>query len=76
VAVVDGPSDDVPIDVVHPGPQELGELKCAWEKIRDSLRSALETLTSELVHHHRSLLAFMHCRSALRRWMSGLVCSS
>ncbi|KAI0285442.1 hypothetical protein BGY98DRAFT_1093025 [Russula aff. rugulosa BPL654] len=38
VAVIDGPSDDAPIDVVHP--QELGELKCAWEKTRDSLRSA------------------------------------
>ncbi|KAI0267204.1 hypothetical protein BGY98DRAFT_1026603 [Russula aff. rugulosa BPL654] len=52
VAAIDGPSDDAPIDVVHP--QELGELKCVWEKTRDSLRSALEILTSESVHHHRS----------------------
>jgi len=71
VAVVDGPSDDAPIDVVHP--QELGESKFAWEKTRDSLRSALETLTSDPVHHHRSSLAFMHCRSALRRWMTSTV---
>jgi len=70
VAVIDGPSGDAPIDVVHP--QELGEIKCSWEKARDSLRSALEALTSEPVHHHRSL-AFMHYRSALRRWMTSLV---
>jgi len=74
VAITDSASDDAPIDVAHP--QELGELKCAWEKTRDSLRSALETLTSEPVHHHRSSLAFMHCRSALRRWMTSLVCFS
>ena len=63
VAVIDSPSGDAPTDVVHP--QELDELKFAWEKTRDSLRSALETLTSEPVHLHRSL-----CRSALRRWMT------
>ena len=75
VAVIDGDSGDTPIDVVvHP--QELGELKCAWEKTRDSLRSALETLTCEPVHHHRSSLAIMHCRSALRRWMTSLICFS
>jgi len=74
VAVIDSPSDDAPIDVVHA--QELGELKCAWEKTRGCLRSALETLTSEPVHHHRPSLAFTHCRSALRRWMTGLVCFS
>jgi hypothetical protein len=73
VAVIDGPCD-APIDVVHP--QELGELKCAWEKTRDFLRSALETLTSKPVHHHRSSLGFMHCRSALRRWMTSLACFS
>ena len=68
VAVIDGPA---PIDVVHP--QELGELKFAWEKTRRSLRSALEMLTSEPVHHHRSSPAFMHCQSTLRRWMTSLV---
>jgi hypothetical protein len=68
---MDGPSGDAPIDVAHP--QEIGELKCAWEKTRDSLRSALETLTSEPVHYHRSSLDFMRCRSALRRWMTSLV---
>jgi len=67
VAVIDVPSGDAPIDVAHP--RELGELKCAWEKTRDSLRSALETLTSESVHHHRSSLTFM-------RWMTSLVCFS
>jgi hypothetical protein len=74
VAVIDGPSGDASIDVAYP--QELGEIKCAWEKTRDSLRSALETLTSEPVHHRRAL-AFMHHRSALlRRWMTSLVCFS
>ena len=65
---MDGPSDDASIDEVHP--QELGELKCAWEKTRSSLRSALESLTSEPVHHHRSSLAFVQCRSAFRRVVS------
>ena len=74
IAAIDGPSSNAPIDVGHP--EELGELKCAWEKRRDSLRLALETLTSEPVHHHRSSLAFVHRRSALRRWMTGLVCFS
>jgi hypothetical protein len=74
VAVIDEPSDDRPIDVDHS--QELGELKCAWEKTRDCLRSALDTLTREAVHHHRSSLAFMHCRSSLRRWMTSVVCFS
>ena len=73
-AAIDGSSDDAPIDVVHP--QELGELKCAWEKTRDSLRSALETLTSEPVHHHRSSLVSMHRQFAFRRWMTNLVCIS
>ena len=68
---MDGASGDAPIDVDHG--QELGELKCAWEKTRDCLRSGLETLTSEAVHHHRSSLAFTHFRSSLRRWMSSLV---
>ena len=74
VATIDGPSSDAPIDVGHP--RELGELKCSWEKRRDCLRSALETLTSEQAHDHRSSLGFMHCRSALRRWMTNLVCFS
>ena len=47
VAVIDGPSGDAPIDEFHS--QELGELRCAWEKTRDSLRSALDCLTSEPV---------------------------
>jgi hypothetical protein len=71
VAVIDRPSGDVPIEGVHH--QELGELKCAWEKTRDCMRSALETLTSGRVHHHRSSPTFTHCRSALRRWMASLV---
>jgi hypothetical protein len=76
VAVIDGSSDGAPIEGVHP--QELGEfgeLKCAWEKTRDTIRSALETLTSERVNHHRSplALAFMHRRFALGRWMTSLV---
>ena len=71
VAVTDGFSGDAPIDVDHP--QELGELKRAWEKTRDRLRSALETLTSEPVHHHRSSLASMNYRFSLRRWMKSLV---
>jgi hypothetical protein len=74
VAVIDGPSNDAPTDVDQP--QELSELKFAWEKTRDSVRSALETLTSEPVHRHCSSLAFMHCRSALRQWMTSLVCFS
>jgi len=73
-AAIDGPSDDAPIDVVHP--QELRELKYVWEKTRDSLRSALETLTSEPVHHHRSSVASTQRRYALRRWMTSLVCFS
>jgi hypothetical protein len=71
VADIDGPSGDATIDVVHP--HELYELKRVWEKTRYFLRSALETLKSEPVHHHRSSLAFMHRRSVLRRWMTSLV---
>ena len=74
VAVIDGPSNDAPVDVDQP--LELGELKCAWEKTRDSLRSALETLTSEPVHHHRSSVASTQRRFASRRWMTSLVCFS
>ena len=70
VAVTDGLSDDAPIDVDHP--PQLDEIKRAWEKTRDRLRSALETLTSEPVHHPRSSLAFMNYRSSLRRWMKNL----
>lgn len=72
VAAIDRPSEDASIDVVHF--QELGELesiKYAWEKTRDSLHSALETLTSEPMHHHhpRSSLAFIHRRW---RWMTSM----
>ena len=74
IAAIYGPSSDTQIDVVHP--KELGELKCAWEKRRDFLCLALDTLTSEPVHHRRSSLDFMHCRSALRRWVTSLVCFS
>ena len=74
VAVIDEPSGDRPIDVDHS--QELGELRGAWEETRDCLRSALETLTSEAVHHHHSSLTFMHCRSSLRRCMTSVVCFS
>ena len=74
VSVIDGPSDGVTIDVVHP--HELGEIKCAWEKTRYSLRSTLEALTSDPVRHDRSSLTFMHRRFALRRWMTSLVCFS
>jgi hypothetical protein len=42
VAIIDGPSDDAPIDAVHP--QELGELKCAWEKTFHALSISIKTM--------------------------------
>ncbi len=67
-AVMDEPSRaDVSMDVVTL--QQLSELKCAWERTRDSMHDALAALTSEpaqQVHRHRSLLAFMRPRSTLR----------
>jgi len=67
-------SGDTPIDVATP--QQLGELKCTWEKTSDFLHFALEKLTSEpaqQLRHRRSSPAFMHPRSALRRRMMSLV---
>ncbi len=76
---MDEPSraDDASMDVVTL--QQLSELKCVWEKTRDSVRDALATLMSEpaqQVHRPRSLLAFIRPRSTLRQLMTSFVCFS
>ena len=52
--------------------QQLGEVKCAWENARDSVRAALAILTSEPAQR----VALMRPRSAFKRWMKSLVCFS
>jgi hypothetical protein len=69
-AVADGPSDDVLPDVVTL--EQLSEVKWAWEKARDAVRAAQETLTSEPAQRAASTRP----RVAFKRWMKGLVCFS
>ena len=69
-AITDGPSDDALPDAVTF--EQLHEVKRAWEKARDSVRTALETLTSEPAQRVVSI----HRRSASKLWMRSLVCFS
>jgi hypothetical protein len=69
-AITDGPSDDTIPGI--PTPQQLGEVKLAWENARDSVRAALAILTSESAQR----VALMRPRSAFKRWMKSLVCFS
>jgi hypothetical protein len=65
--VTDGPSDDALPDVVTL--EQLKELRCAWEKARDSVSAALATLTSEPAQRTAST----HTGSRIRRWMKSVV---
>jgi hypothetical protein len=68
--ITDGHSDYALPDVVTL--EHLNEVKLAWEKARDSVRAALETLTSEPGQR----VASTHRRSAFKLWMKSLVCFS
>jgi hypothetical protein len=63
-AVADGPSDDALPDVTL---EQLGDLKRAWEKARDSVRAALATQTGEQVQ------PVTHTGSGFKRWVKSLV---
>jgi hypothetical protein len=66
-AVADGPPDDAFSDVVTL--EQLNEIKWAWEKARDTVRAAQETLTSEPAQR----VASTRPRVSFKRWMKGLV---
>jgi hypothetical protein len=68
--MTDGPSYDVLPDAVTV--EQLHEVKRAWERARDSVRTALETLTGEPAQRVVSIQR----RSASKLWMRSLVCFS
>ena len=65
-AITEGPSNDALSDVVTL--EQLNEVKRAWEKARDSVRAALESLTSEPARR----VASIRRRSGFILWMKSL----
>ena len=74
-ALTDGPAgaDDVLPDAATL--EQLNEVKWAWEKARDSVRAALETVES-LMSEPAQQVASIRRRPAFKLWMKSLVCFS
>jgi len=73
VTVTDGTPNHGP-----PSVQQLDELSYAWAKARDSVRAALVTLMSEpsnRLYYRSASLDLTRRQSAIRRWMTNLVCA-
>ena len=74
-AITDGPAgaDDALPDAATL--EQLNEVKWAWEKARDSVRAALETVES-LTSEPAQQVASIRRRPAFKLWMKSLVCFS
>ena len=74
-AITDGPAsaDDALPDAATL--EQLNEVKWAWEKARDSVRTALETVES-LTSEPAQQVASIRRRPTFKLWMKSLVCFS
>jgi len=75
ITITDGLPDVKPLCVITL--QELHELSYAWAKVRDTVRAALVTLTSEpatRLYYRSAPQDLTRGQSGIRRWMTNLVC--
>lgn len=77
VVATDALRDESPPTIVTL--RQLRELSHAWAIARDSVRAALVSLTSEptqRLYYRSASLTVLRPRSAMKRWMTNLVCLS